>query len=198
MEGRPLDDTESGLVERARRGDVRAYEELVRRYQDVAFRLAYTILGSAEEAEDAAQEGFVRAYYALDRFRRGAPLRPWLLTIVANAARTRRTAAARRPALTLHVQAAATHPSDDSAQSPEVVVLIAEQRRELLGAVNALRDDDQRVIAYRYFLDLSEAEMAELLGCARGTVKSRLSRALDRLRHQLATGAPAGEGGRHG
>ena len=51
MEGRPLDDTESGLVEHARRGDVRAYEELVRRYQDVAFRLAYSILGSAEEAE---------------------------------------------------------------------------------------------------------------------------------------------------
>jgi RNA polymerase sigma factor (sigma-70 family) len=197
VEGRPLDDTESGLVERARRGDVRAYEELVRRYQDVAFRLAYTILGSAEEAEDAAQEGFVRAYHALDRFRDGAPVRPWLLTIVANAARTRRATAARRPTLTL--QAAATHPSDDSAQSPEAVALIAEQQRELLGAVNALRDDDQRVIAYRYFLDLSEAEMAAILGCARGTVKSRLSRALSRLRQQLTAGAPAaGEGERRG
>ena len=112
-------------------------------------------------------------------------MRPWLLTIVANAARTRRTTAARRPTLTL--QAAATHPSDDSAQSPEAVALVAEQRRELLGAVNALRDDDQQVIAYRYFLDLSEAEMADLLGCARGTVKSRLSRALSRLRQQLVT-----------
>jgi RNA polymerase sigma-70 factor (ECF subfamily) len=76
VEDRPLDDTESRLVERARRGDIRAYEELVRRYQDVAFRLAYTILGSAEEAEDAAQEGFVRAYHALDRFHSGATLRP--------------------------------------------------------------------------------------------------------------------------
>jgi RNA polymerase sigma factor (sigma-70 family) len=197
VEGRPLDDTDSGLVERARRGDIRAYEELVRRYQDVAFRLAYTILGSAEEAEDAAQEGFVRAYHALDRFRRGAPLRPWLLTIVANAARSRRAAAARRPTLTL--QAAATHSSDDSAQSPEAVALVAEQRRELLSAVNALRDDDQRLIAYRYFLDLSEAELSAVLGCPRGTVKSRLSRALGRLRQQLAPGAPAtGDGGRHG
>lgn len=196
MEGRPLDDTESGLVERVRRGDIRAYEELVRRYQDAAFRLAYTILGSTDEAEDATQEGFVRAYQALDRFRPGAPVRPWLLTIVANVARTRRATAARRPTLTL--QAAATHSSDDSARSPEAVALNAEQRRELLGAVNALRDDDQRVIAYRYFLDLSEAEMAELLGCARGTVKSRLSRALGRLRKQLATEAPAGEGGRGG
>jgi RNA polymerase sigma factor (sigma-70 family) len=195
VEGRPLDDTESGLVERARHGDIRAYEELVRRYQDVAFRLAYTILGSAEEAEDAAQEGFVRAYHALDRFRRGAAVRPWLLTIVANAARTRRATAARRPVLTLHAVATSL---DDSARSPEAVALITEQRRELLSAVNALRDDDQRVIAYRYFLDLSEAEMAQILGCARGTVKSRLSRALTRLRQQLATGAPAGEGGHRG
>jgi RNA polymerase sigma factor (sigma-70 family) len=197
VEGRPLDDTESGVVERARRGDVRAYEELVRRYQDVAFRLAYTILESAEEAEDATQEGFVRAFHALDRFRRDAPLRPWLLTIVANVARSRRATAARRPTLTL--QAAATLPSDDSAQSPEAVALVAEQRRELLGAVNALRDDDQRVIAYRYFLDLSEVEMAAVLGCARGTVKSRLSRALGRLLQQLVPGAPApGEGERDG
>jgi len=195
VEGRPLDDTESGVVERARRGDIRAYEELVRQYQDFAFRLAYTILGSAEEAEDAAQEGFVRAYHALDRFRDGAPVRPWLLTIVANAARTRRATSARRPTLTLQAVATA---ADDSARSPEAVALVAEQRLELLGAVNALRDDDQRVIAYRYFLDLSEAEMAQLLGCARGTVKSRLSRALTRLRQQLVTGAPAGEGGHRG
>ena len=74
MEGRPLDETESALVERARQGDVAAYEELVRRYQALAFRLAYTILGSVEDAEDATQEGFVRAYHALPRFRRGAPL----------------------------------------------------------------------------------------------------------------------------
>jgi RNA polymerase sigma factor (sigma-70 family) len=195
VEGHPLDDMESGLVERARRGDIRAYEELVRRYQDVAFRLAYTIRGSAEEAEDAAQEGFVRAYHALGRFRRGAPVRPWLLTIVANAARTRRATSARRPTLTLQAVATA---ADDSARSPESVALVAEQRLELLNAVNALRDDDQRVIAYRYFLDLSEAEMAQLLGCARGTVKSRLSRALTRLRQQLVTGAPAGEGGHRG
>jgi RNA polymerase sigma factor (sigma-70 family) len=195
VEGHPLDDMESGLVERARRGDIRAYEELVRRYQDVAFRLAYTILGSAEEAEDAAQEGFVRAYHALGRFRRGAPVRPWLLTIVANAARTRRATSARRPTLTLQAVATAI---DDSARSPEAVALVTEQRLELLGAVNALRADDQRVIAYRYFLDLSEAEIAQLLGCARGTVKSRLSRALTRLRQQLVTGAPAGKGGHRG
>ena len=196
MEGHPLDETESALVERARRGDIRAYEEIVRRYQDVAFRIAYTILGSAEEAEDATQDGFVRAFNALDRFRGGEPLRPWLVTIVANAARTRRTAAARRPMLTL--DATAAHPMDDAAQSPEAAALVMEQRRELLDAVNALRQDDQQVIVYRYFLDLSEAESAALLNCARGTVKSRLSRALGRLRQQLSSVPAGSEGGNNG
>jgi RNA polymerase sigma-70 factor (ECF subfamily) len=189
VEGRPLDETEAGLIDRARHGDVAAYEDLVRRYQELAFRVAYTIVGSADEAEDAAQEAFLRAYRSLGRFHAGAPFRPWLLTIVANVARTRRTSRARHP--TLALSAAADRPSDDSAQSPEAVALAAERRRELLAAVNALRDDDQHVIACRFFLQLSEAETADVLGCARGTVKSRLSRALDRLRRQLVVNAEA-------
>ena len=197
MEGHPLDETEAEVVERARRGDIAAFEELVRRYQELAFRVAYTIVGSAAEAEDAVQEGFVRAYHALDRFRGGAPVRPWLLTIVANAARSRRTAAARHPTLTLDAAAAATMAAE--APSPEMATLVTEHRRELLAAVDALRDDDRLVITYRYFLDLSEAETVELLGCARGTVKSRLSRALGRLRQELAAAAPSiAEGDRHG
>jgi RNA polymerase sigma factor (sigma-70 family) len=193
--GRPLDDLESELVERARRGDTAAYGELVRRYQNLAFCVAYVIVGSAEEAEDAAQEAFVRAYNALGSFRDGSPVRPWLLTIVANAARTRRSAAARHP--TLALSAAADRPSDDAAQSPETAALAAERQRELLRAVHALRADDQQVIVCRYFLDLTEAESAAVLHCPRGTVKSRLSRALRRLRQQL-TSDTAREGGLDG
>lgn len=190
MEGCPLDDSESVLVERARGGDAAAFEELVRQYQDVAFRVAYLIVGSAEEAEDAAQEGFLRAWRALGQFRPGAPLRPWLLTIVANAARTRRSSMARHP--TLALSAAADHPLDDVGSSPEPWAMATARRGELLAAVQALREDDQQVIAYRYFLELTEAEMAALLGCPRGTVKSRLSRALQRLRQRLAAGAEVG------
>ncbi len=189
MEGRPLDESESRLVERAQRGEVDAYEAIVRRYQELAFRVAYLITGSAAEAEEAAQEGFVRAYYALGRFRRQAPLRPWLLRIVANAARNRRAASARRPTVPLAL--AADRASDDRARSPEAAALAAEQGRELLAALAALGEDDRAVIGYRYFLDLSEAEMADVLGCARGTVKSRLSRAMARLRRQLAAATPA-------
>ncbi len=190
MEGRPLD--ESDLVERAKQGNADAFAELVRRYQDVAFRVAYLMTGDEDEAQDAAQSAFIKAYYALARFRTGAPFRPWLLRIVANEARNRRTAAARHP--TLALSAAEDRPAGDTARSPEAAALAGEQRQALLDAVNRLRADDRLVIAYRFFLDLSEAEMAEALGCARGTVKSRLSRALARVRGTLS-GASAGEQG---
>jgi RNA polymerase sigma factor (sigma-70 family) len=191
VEGPPLDDTESDLIERARQGDAAAFEEIVCRYQEIAFRVAFVIDGSAEEAEEAALEGFLRAHRSLGRFRAGAPLRPWLLTIVANAARTRRAAAARHPTLPLNI--VADRVADDADDLPEAAVLAAEKRHELLIAVHALRADDQQVIASRYFLGLSEAETAEVLGCARGTVKSRLSRALQRLRVNLTSPASAGE-----
>jgi len=183
-----LDDAE--LIERAKGGDHDAYGDLVRRYQDVAFRTAYVVVGTAAEAEDAAQEGFLKAYRALNRFRPGAPFRPWLLRIVANEARNRRVAAGRRP--TLALSAAADRPSGDTALTPEAAALAGEQRQELFAALETLREDDRAVIAYRFFLDLSEAEMAAALDCARGTVKSRLSRALDRLRQRLTapTDAP--------
>jgi RNA polymerase sigma-70 factor, ECF subfamily len=181
VEGRPRD--ERHLVEQARGGDARAYEELVKMYQGIAFRTAYLVAGSAEEAQDAAQEAFVKAYRALGRFRRGAPFRPWLLRIVTNEARNRRRAAGRRASLALRV--AADDTSGGAAPSPEGDLLGSESRRLLLGALGRLREEDQLVVACRYFLDLSEEETAETLGWRRGTVKSRLSRALERLRAEL-------------
>ena len=181
MEGRPLDDT--ALVERARNGDVNAYEALVQHYQEVAFRVAYQVTGDAADAEDAAQEAFVNAYYALGRFRAGAPFRPWLLRIVANEARNRRMAAHRRTALAQRALVAQT--SGEAAPSPETAAEAEEFRATLLASLRRLRDDDRLILAYRLFFDLSEAEMAEALKCPKGTVKSRLSRALGRLRAAL-------------
>jgi RNA polymerase sigma factor (sigma-70 family) len=182
---RPL--PESELVERARAGDAQAYEALVREHQGIAFRTAYLLTGSAADAEESAQDGFVKAYRALGRFRRGAPFRPWVLEIVSNEARNRRRSAGRRTALAL--RAAGEAPSGDAAPSPESVLLAAEEREGLLAAVNRLRDDDRLVLGCRYFLDLSEEETAAALGVRRGTVKSRLSRALERLRAELGVEA---------
>ena len=176
---------EATLVERARRGDPAAYEALVRAHQDIAFRTACLFAGSAADAEEAAQEGFVKAWRALPRFHAGAPFRPWLLAIVANEARNRRRAAGRRAGLA--ARAAAQPASGDAAPSPEALLLSGGTRRELLAALSGLDERDRSVIACRYLLDLSERETADVLGCRPGTVKSRLSRALARLREQLET-----------
>jgi RNA polymerase sigma-70 factor (ECF subfamily) len=168
-------------VERATDGDVAAYEELVRRHQEVAFRVAWLVLRDPDEAKDAVQEAFVKAYAALPRFRRGAPFRPWLCRIAANEARNRGRSSRRRDALALRVAAAPR----DEATSPEVVTTSREEARSLVRALEALRDEDRVVVAYRYLLELSEAETAEVLGIPVGTVKSRLSRALVRLRTHL-------------
>jgi RNA polymerase sigma factor (sigma-70 family) len=181
VEGRPREDEE--LVQRAKRGDVAAYEELVHRYGGIAFRTAYLIAGSAADAEDAAQDGFVKAYRALGRFRAGAPFRPWLLQIVANEARNRRRSAGRRASLELRLAAHET--SGGAAPSPEAATVAAERRGALLAAMERLRDEERLVIACRFFLDLSEEETAAALGIRRGTVKSRQSRALEHLREQL-------------
>ncbi len=162
---------------------MRAYEVLVRRYQDLAYRTAYLIAGAAADAEDAAQEGFVKAWYAIGRFRAGAAFRPWLLAIVANEARNRRRSHRRQDDLVL--RAATDRPSGDAAPSPEVAALEHEQRRVLLAALNRLAERDRAVIAARFFLELSERETAAVLGCRPGTVKSRISRALARLRTEL-------------
>lgn len=181
MEGRPLEEAE--LVERAKRGDAEAYAEIVRRYQELAFRTAYVITGNAPDAEEAAQEALVKAYRALPRFRAGLPLRPWLLRIVGNEARNRHRAAGRAAGLALRI--AQDRPSAGAAPSAEAAVLAAELRAGVLRALAQLREDDRRVIACRYLLELSEVETAEALGLPSGTVKSRLSRALARLRAAL-------------
>jgi RNA polymerase sigma factor (sigma-70 family) len=178
LEGRPTED--AVLVERSRNGDQSAYGELVTRYQAIAARTAYVITGTAADAEDVAQDAFVKAYYALDRFRSGAPFRPWLLRIVANEAINRRKAAGRRPTVGLSV--VEDRASGDTALSPEASALAHERRELVLDALRKMREEDRLVIAYRYFFDLSEVEMADALGVARGTVKSRLSRAIARLR----------------
>jgi RNA polymerase sigma-70 factor (ECF subfamily) len=182
----PGEQPDSALIASARAGDDAAFAVLVQRYSDVAFRAAYVVLGEADAAADAAQEGFISVHRSLDRFRPAEPFRPWLLRIVGNRARNLRRGAGRRTAATLQA-ASAVAARGETAASPEELLAADEERARVLAAVNALGAEDRAVIACRYFLDLSEAETAELLGVARGTVKSRLFRARDRLRGQLAT-----------
>jgi RNA polymerase sigma factor (sigma-70 family) len=180
--------TDSELVGRAQAGDIEALCDLMERHRTVALRVAYAIAGA--EAEDVIQEAFVRAARSLATFRAGAPFRPWLLTIVANDARNRRRSTSRREALQLRValRDAADVPGTSRTDTTEEIAMANEERRSLLLAVAALPDRDREVIALRYFAELSEAETASALECPVGTVKSRLARALGRLRLSLGVG----------
>jgi RNA polymerase sigma-70 factor (ECF subfamily) len=192
VEGRPLEDAD--LIELAKGGDAGAYGRLVERYREVAFRTAYLIARNAADAEDAAQDAFVKAFYALGRFRSGEPFRPWVLRIVSNEARNRRRSASRRERLAERL--AERRGPGDAAPSPDAAAVAGESRAVLLSCLDALPERDRLVIGYRYLLDLSEAETAAALGVRPGTVKSRLSRALARLREALPAGfAPHEEDG---
>jgi len=172
---------ESSLVRRARGGDRDAYAALVRRHQAVALRVA-ALAGPAAEAEDAVQEAFVKAHRNLRRYDERRPFRPWLLAIVANEARSRGRSAQRAAALT---DRAAAYAAAGGGASAEESALQRIGAGPLAAAVATLRSDEQELLVCRYVLDLSEEETAAALGVRRGTVKSRTSRALARLRTTL-------------
>jgi RNA polymerase sigma-70 factor (ECF subfamily) len=153
------------------------------------------VLGDHDGAHDVAQEAVLRAYRGLPGFRGGSPFGPWFLRIVANCARNDRRSRGRRARLTL--RAAGLRPV--SAPSPEDHAVVHDDTARVVAAMNRLPELDRLVLALRHIEGLSEAAMAEVLECAPGTVKSRVSRALDRLRAELeasdAEGSKAGVDG---
>jgi RNA polymerase sigma-70 factor (ECF subfamily) len=165
------------LIERARRGDTAAFARLVERHETIVYRVSYLVTGNAEDAQEATQDAFVNAYRALPRFRRGAPLRPWLVAIARNAARTRRDAARRHAHLPL-----ALVETREGEGSAEHAAFSSEERRRLLDAIEELPERERAAVTCRHLLGLSERETAAALGVRTGTVKSRTSRGLARLR----------------
>ncbi len=180
-------DPDGPLVERARLGDRDAFGELVRRHQQGALRLAAGLCGSIDEGHDAVQDGFVKAYGALGGFRADAAFRPWVMTIVANEARNRRRAAARRAGLVVRSadRSIAGAGDPDDVDDPERAAIAAAEFAWVVRALERLSENDRVVIACRYLGELTESEAAVVLGCRPGTVKSRTSRAMARLRDEL-------------
>ena len=168
-------------MSRARAGEAVAFGELVRRHQRAALRVAAVVSGSTAEASDISQEGFVKAYQSTASYRGTGSVRSWMLRIVANQAKNEVRSRARRLArddrhagLQLRV-----------ADGAEVSAVERAEQEDLVGALAQLREEDRAVLGCRFVAELSEAETATVLGIAAGTVKSRTSRALGRLRVEL-------------
>ena len=176
------DETDDVLIAASVRGDTEAFGRLVSRYQRPMRRLAIALVG-ATDGDDVAQDSFVRAYRSLGSFRKGAAFEPWLRRIVVNQARNRHRGSFRRTRREHEDAIAARTPG--STDSPQVVLARHEQRREIELALSSMSERDRAVIVLRFLLDYSEQETAKMLGWPKGTVKSRTSRALDRLRASL-------------
>ncbi|GGL16683.1 RNA polymerase sigma factor [Sphaerisporangium melleum] len=154
---------------------------LVARYSAVAHRTA-ALLGAGQDAEDVVQEAFVKAFRHLATFRREAAFRPWLLRIVANETHTMTRSRGRRAELLLR---AGAEPDPRVPDDPEGEAIATDRRARLLAAVRELPETERQAVVCRYFLQLSEAETAEVLGWPLGSVKSRTFRGLARLRKEV-------------
>jgi RNA polymerase sigma-70 factor (ECF subfamily) len=170
-------DPDGPLVDRAKRGDRWAFEQLVERHQHRLFTLAARTLGSSDDAGDAVQEAFLRAWLALPRFRGGSLFSTWLYRICLNAAHDQRLRRRAEPVELVE----RPDPRDAFAES--------ELSGELQAALNGL-DETYRVAVVLYdVLGCSYAEIAELTNVPEGTVKSRIYRGRTELAQRLGTKA---------
>lgn len=185
---------EATLVKRARKRDQAAWKQLVEEHQEPVFRLTYLMLGAqatVADAEDVAQETFVRAYVKLEQFEDGRPLRPWLLAIAANLTRNRRRSQGRYwAALQRWWRRVGEEDAVEPAPAHHADIDARWQADRLWKAVQRLSPDHQQAVYLRYFLDLSEEQMAAAMDVAQGTVKSRLYRARQALRKLIETEFP--------
>ena len=163
---------ERRLVRDVQRGSTEALEELFRREWPRAYRAAYLVVHDAAAAEDIAQEAFLAAVRAIDRFDRRRPFGPWMHRIVVN----RAIDVTRARALRREVDPAAA----DSAEAPPDPPA-APLSGDVVAALRELSPEHRAVVALRYLFDYTPGEIAEALDMPRGTVNSRLRRALDRL-----------------
>jgi RNA polymerase sigma-70 factor, ECF subfamily len=165
--------SEAALVGAARRGDAGALDELFRRHWPAAYRAAYLVVGDRAAAEDIAQEAFLKAVAALDRFDRRRPLGPWLHRIAVNRAIDWARARALRP------EAAG---SEERTPSPPTATGLSGEQLAALGSLTA---EHRAVVVLRYLLEYTPGEIAGMLDLPRGTVNSRLRRGLDALQREL-------------
>jgi RNA polymerase sigma-70 factor (ECF subfamily) len=160
--------SERALIQAAQRGDPDAIEDLYRRHWKPAYRAAYLVTRDAHAAEDIAQEAFLQAIRVLDRFDRSRPFAPWLHRIVTNRALDwARAHALRRPV--------------EPASEPAAPDARSDLSDDVAEAIGRLAPDQRAVIVLRYLLEHTPGEIAQMLDLPRGTVNSRLRRALDEL-----------------
>ena len=189
-------DTDKQLVQRAQRGDLRAFDLLVLKYQGRIAALVSRYVSDAGEVEDVTQEAFIKAYRALGKFRGDSAFYTWLYRIAANAAKNHLVAKGRRPAADATIEDAEGFDEGgllSESASPEALAMGGELAEVVESALNALPDELKAALMLREFDGLSYDDIADVLGCPVGTVRSRIFRAREaidqRVKEQISGGS---------
>ena len=189
-------DTDQQLVQRAQRGDLRAFDLLVLKYQGRIAALVSRYLSDAGEVEDVTQEAFIKAYRALGKFRGDSAFYTWLYRIAANAAKNHVVAKGRRPGADATIEDAEGFDEGgmlSESASPEALAMGGELAEVVESALNALPDELKAALMLREFDGLSYDDIADVLGCPVGTVRSRIFRAREaidqRVKEQISGGS---------
>ena len=177
--------SDADYVRRLQRGETEAFEMLVRRHEKTIFNLVYRMLGDYDEAAEVSQEVFLSAYRAIGQFRGDANFSTWLYRIALNHTSTRRKTLIRRQQRNVAIED--TEPVRDLQPGPAEAMEKKEIRERVQRALNSLEPDDATVILLRDLQDIPYEEVARLLEIPVGTVKSRLHRARQALKSQLAS-----------
>ena len=188
----PVADEDSTLIARCRAQDRAAFDELVLKYQDRVYSLAYRLTGNPEDAADVAQEAFLKVYRNIDGFRGGASFYTWMYRIAVNTVISRRRYDSARPQpVSLDAADLEGRAASSAAPDPSDAASRAELQRLVAEAISRLEDPHRVLIVLRDIQGHDYDEIAEILDCPRGTVKSRLHRARCALRQALEPLLPA-------
>lgn len=189
-------DTDQQLVQRAQRGDLRAFDLLVLKYQGRIAALVSRYVSDAGEVEDVTQEAFIKAYRALGKFRGDSAFYTWLYRIAANAAKNHLVAKGRRPGADATIEDAEGFDEGgllSESASPEALAMGEELAEVVESALNELPDELKAALMLREFDGLSYDDIADVLGCPVGTVRSRIFRAREaidqRVKEQISGGS---------
>ncbi|WZL74667.1 sigma-70 family RNA polymerase sigma factor [Clostridiaceae bacterium 35-E11] len=181
---------EKSLIEKSKQGDIESFEILIKDQQKLVFNIAYRMLGNVEDAKDAAQETFIKAYKSLHNFKGTASFSTWLYRIATNTcfdALRKRKAQCHysydKPIETEEGQIVRNIP--DTHDLPEEIVEKREFKKNMQNAIHTLPEHHRMVIILRDVKGFSYEQISEILDCSQGTVKSRISRARNALKHVL-------------
>lgn len=170
------DEQEHDLILRCQKGDADAMEQLVRRYQDWVYNIAYGMLGNPEDASDLTQNVFLTVWEKIEGFRFRSRFSTWLYRMVVNLAINEKNRQKVRQTVPLEMHEAQAFLRIDT-MTPEKAILRAEQQDILHTALARIRENYREILILREMQDLSYAEIAEVLGCSIGRVRSRLYKA---------------------